>query len=102
VLRVRKGEAGNDCRVFVEGRFTFDLYKEFLGIIDERSTNCDRLTVDLTRSDYMDSSALGMLIVMRERFPPTSTHTLCVKTGSAAEEILKVTRFEQMFDIQLT
>jgi hypothetical protein len=57
VPRVRKGVSGDDCRVIIEGGFTFDLFREFLNTIDERSTHCDRLIIDLTRSDYMDSSA---------------------------------------------
>lgn len=100
--RVRKGVPGDDCRVFVEGGFTFDLFREFLDTIDERSTHCEQLITDLTRSDYMDSSALGMLIMMRERLPASGTHTLRVKSGSAAEEILSITNFRRMFEIEVS
>ncbi|MCB1773869.1 MAG: STAS domain-containing protein [Gammaproteobacteria bacterium] len=99
-IHIGKGE--NECQLHIDGRFTFETYREFLSAVDGRSPHCKHLTIDLTRTDYLDSSALGLLIQMRQRLSNPERNVLRVKKGSVAEEVLTITNFAQMFQIEVT
>lgn len=81
-MAIHLGKDDDRCKLMIDGRFTFDTYREFLSAIQDRSKLCSHLTIDLTRTEYLDSSALGLLIQMRERL--SSPEKTCCESRKAA------------------
>jgi anti-anti-sigma factor len=100
-MAIRVAKDADQCKLLIDGRFTFDSYREFLSAVQHRSKECSHLTIDLTRTDYIDSSALGLLIQMRERVSHPERNLLRVRKGSVADEVLTVTSFNKMFQIEV-
>ena len=98
-LRVEDEESGRRLRIAVEGQFTFGLYREFLDAIDQCGVDVKLVTIDLEKTEYIDSAALGLLILAEHRLSGCKTLLRMCK-GSIAEEVLTVTNFEKLFAIE--
>ena len=95
-VTVKKGTDDFHSVIAVDGRFTFDVRDQCLAVIDAVPPRARRITIDLTRTEYLDSAALGMLIRAREKFKGAQLG-LKVKAKSPASEILEVANFHKMF-----
>ena len=62
----RSSDDGVQVTVEVHGRFDINVYPQFNELIDGAESDT-RFTVDLSNTEYLDSSALGMLLMMREK-----------------------------------
>lgn len=108
---------GTHLVIKVSGKFDYNLQKNFKesyensyisansseNILNNQTTDCQALvskyTIDLTHVDYLDSSALGMLLSLRTY----SNHQDCVKIIGAQEsikELLELSGFDRLFTIE--
>lgn len=74
----------NTCIIRLFDEFVFASHAEFLGTL-KTLPNANKYVVDLQHVDRIDSSALGMLLLMEERHPGSKIQIQC-----ASEEILKI------------
>jgi anti-anti-sigma regulatory factor len=81
------------------GRFTFDRNAEFLQAINALGGGLESVTVDLRQAESLDSSALGMLIILNDR-TRAPVRRLEVLPGSAVEQALQVAQFHRIFQFQ--
>ena len=58
--------------------------------------------VDLSEASYMDSSALGMLLLLREHAKCHKGVVYIERPSKQIDNILKVANFEQLFTIKYT
>lgn len=82
----------------VAGRFEFAVHKAFMGAYREYPPGEKAFVVDLARADYLDSSALGMLLQLRDH----SMRDRRVKISRANDDIrdiLRVVDFDDLFDL---
>lgn len=98
-LRVEKKESGRHLHISIEGNFTFGLYREFLDAVDQCGVSARLVTIDLEKTDYIDSAALGLMIQAEHKLSSCKT-MLRVRKGSIVDEILMVTNFEKLFKIE--
>ena len=56
--------------------------------------------IDLTDTDYMDSSALGMLLLLREKMGGDGAVIELRNCKPSILELFKVSKFEDLFDIR--
>ncbi|MBN2864876.1 MAG: STAS domain-containing protein [Thiotrichales bacterium] len=56
--------------------------------------------VDMQNATYMDSSALGMLLLLRDRTGGDKSRVIITNVGESVMEILKIANFDQLFNIQ--
>ena len=59
-----------------------------------------RYVVDLNRTTYLDSSALGMLLLLRDHAGGDSAEIKIVNCNQDVKKILTISNFEQLFTIQ--
>ena len=64
----------------------------------DREPRPRNFVVDLSRTSYLDSSALGMLLILREHAGADAEVTLA-NPAPAVREILKLSNFDQLFKI---
>jgi len=100
-VAVKKNDDADEVTIAIEGRFDFSDHKNFRQSYDEgEATKVKKYVVDLRGTDYMDSSALGMLLLLREH---ASTHDQKVEVVGCSDEIKKIltlSNFDKMFDIK--
>lgn len=85
----------------LNGRFDFSAHRNFKKAHDEAllKQGLKEVVVDLTQIEYMDSSALGMLLVLREK-ANMSNIEISLRTGDGfARQILEVANFQNLFTI---
>lgn len=58
-----------------------------------------QINVDLSEADYIDSSALGMLLVLREKVGEAANILLIAPTPDVAR-ILSIANFDKLFSIE--
>lgn len=80
------------------GRFDFQSHKDFRAAIDKALTDQAReLQVDLGAVDYLDSSALGMLLMAQDKAKKAGkTVSLCNCRGSV-KQVLEIANFNKLF-----
>mgnify|MGYP003657963973 CR=1 FL=1 len=87
----------NSHSISIPERFDFSQHKIFTGqaarlIQDEQ--------IDFSRTSYLDSSALGMLVLMNKKAKAKSIHTVIRGAKDNAKDILQMANFDQLFEIQ--
>lgn len=84
-------------------RFDSSSYSEFKNICEQIFSNklIKKISVDVSSLNYMDSSAMGMLMILDEKAEQTKkTVTLTSVPGTVAN-ILKIANADKLFTINL-
>lgn len=84
--------------IAVRGRFDFSTHQEFLKVYKQHPKGKKRFVVDLQQADYMDSSAMGMLLQLRDHSDKGGAVRL-VNGSDGIREILRIANFDKLFDI---
>ena len=94
-------ETGNEVVIRVSGRFDFSLHREFRQAYEEARKRVagPRFTIDLGNAEYMDSSALGMLLLLREHSGGDKSGISITGCRPAIRSILEIANFHKMFRI---
>ena len=64
-ITTSQSEDGKKVTIHVSGRFDFAAHQDFLRAYKEHPRGEKSFIVDLKNTDYMDSSAMGMLLQLR-------------------------------------
>lgn len=84
----------------ISGRFDFSTQNEFRdcyhGIPPEDGIE---FVIDMDGANYIDSSALGMLLMMREQLGGDSAKISITNCSSEIKNILHVANFQTLFDM---
>ncbi len=99
-ISVRVSDDKRGATIEVTGRFDFGCHQDFKNAYSQFDTRGARITVDLSGTDYMDSAALGMLLVLRERAGGDEADITLKGCSTDIQKILDVSRFEELFHIE--
>lgn len=93
---------GNTATVKLEGRFTFEAQAGFqaatLPLLEVQGLQQVRL--DLSGLTYLDASALGALLLLRERADAKGQQVVLERPGKEVRAVLDVVKFEKLFTIE--
>lgn len=92
-------EGGKKVTISVSGKFDFQLYDEFRCSYDETDGVGVHYVVDLASTEYLDSSALGMLLLLREHAGGDNSNVDISNASSNVKKILDVANFSKLFKI---
>lgn len=81
----------------VSGKFDFSIHNEFRQATKEAEANAKSIVVDLSNTDYLDSSALGMLLVLRDKAPGNNVRIVGARTD--VKKILEIANFDKLFAV---
>lgn len=100
-LSIRANRVKGALRLMMTGRFDFNSHKKFRQISEEvlKGPEKGAIEVDLGRVEYMDSSALGMLLLFKERVERERRSVSLVNCGGAVKNILKIVNFDKVFKV---
>lgn len=91
---------GKELTIRVKGRFDFSAHQEFRGAYEGAASSVKAFVVDLREATYLDSSALGMLLLLRDHAGGDSANVRIVNCNPDVKKILTISNFEQLFSIQ--
>jgi anti-anti-sigma factor len=86
----------------LSGRFDFSRHREFKNCYETalKEPMLRRIEVDLHGVDYLDSSALGMLLLLKERADARALPITLLNCVGIVREILDVANFGKMFTLR--
>jgi anti-anti-sigma factor len=92
---------GSTSTITVSGRFVFDVHKDFRDAYTEALDRAGTtyVQVDLSGVVYLDSSALGMLLLMKERLAPAGKQVQLKGPTPLVRNILETANFHRIFEI---
>lgn len=99
-IQTRRGADGQTLVISIEGRFDFSTHQAFRDAYENGGDSISSYVVDLSRTTYLDSSALGMLLLLRDHAGGDSSRISIENCNSDVRRILSISNFEQLFDIR--
>lgn len=91
---------GGTITIKVNGRFDFAVQNEFRDCYHNISNaEGSKFIIDMGGTNYMDSSALGMLLMMREYLGGSSADISITNTSADIKNILTVANFQSLFNM---
>ena len=93
-------EAGKAV-VRLTGRFDFNTHREFRGAYEPLEVDGDvrSVVVDFSGVDYLDSSALGMLLMLRDKLGGVGKDVALIGVKGNVKQVLDIANFGKLFPI---
>ena len=86
--------------ISVSGRFDFSLHNEFRKTYKDVADSGIQYILDLKASEYMDSSALGMLLMLKEHADKNSSKIKISNISADIRDILTIASFDKLFVLE--
>ena len=86
--------------ISVTGRLDINSYKEFTSAYKEMQETISRYVIDMKGLEYMDSSALGMILMLRERAGGENAKIVIVNCTPGIKKILKTANFDKLVGVE--
>lgn len=91
-------DSGNKIELIIQGRFDFNDHTAFRETYKAENPDADYV-VNMKQAEYLDSSALGMLLLLREHAGGEKAHVSIINTPDDIMKILKISNFDNLFNI---
>jgi HptB-dependent secretion and biofilm anti anti-sigma factor len=89
--------SGAVLNIAIGGRFDFHCYQAFCEAFEGRE-GVDEYRVDLAGAEYIDSSAMGMLLLLREKVGTRGTIKV-INCNPAVRRTLEIANFQRLFPL---
>ena len=100
VMHVSTQVVGDTVKIKLQGKFTFDGHKDFRRVTKEQvAGQCKAIEIDFADVDYLDSSALGMLLLAREQAMAAGKTLSLANCRGAVKGVLDIANFQRLFTI---
>ena len=87
--------------VNISGRFDFGLHQEFRTAYEQLSgPKPSAYVINLNNATYLDSSALGMLLLLRDHAGGDNARITLKNANADVTKILAISNFDKLFTIE--
>ncbi|WP_445366343.1 STAS domain-containing protein [Methylomonas sp. BW4-1] len=83
----------------ISGRFDFGVHNEFREATKLVESGVKLIEVDLVGTEYLDSSALGMLLVLRDKMAGDKSAIRIKNSRTEVKKILEIANFDKLFTL---
>jgi anti-anti-sigma factor len=85
--------------VLLSGRFDFNAHRDFRSAYEPLMDNAEArtITIDLRNVEYMDSSALGMLLMLRDKTATAKKDLFLANAQAGVKQVLDIANFGKLF-----
>jgi anti-anti-sigma factor len=92
----------NQARIRLAGRFDFNSHRHFKQACEGALTEpaVGEVVVDMASVDYLDSSALGMLLILRDRGTAANKRIVIENCAGAVSDVLRIANFQKLFTMR--
>ncbi|MFC3853355.1 STAS domain-containing protein [Salinispirillum marinum] len=84
----------------VSGRFDFSSHQEFRKLYEAAPADVKQYVIDMTDATYLDSSALGMLLLLRDHAGGDNANIRISNCNPDVKKILTISNFGQLFTLE--
>ncbi len=85
----------------LQGRFDFNAHREFREAVDQAIKEAaNAIQVDLGGVDYLDSSALGMLLMLRDKAKGAGKEVALANARGSVKQVIDIANFGKLFALQ--
>ena len=93
-------DGGKQVTISVTDRFDFSVHREFREAYRASGGPGVTYSVDLAQTEYMDSSALGMLLLLKEHAGGDRASVVIRHAPPNIRKILEIANFHKLFAIE--
>ncbi len=90
---------GSTMKIQITDRFDFNIHKDLRNVYKDNESSTNYI-VDLKDASYMDSSALGMLLQLREHAGGGRDAVTISNADSNIQEILRIANFDKLMTVE--
>ncbi|WP_018230048.1 STAS domain-containing protein [Methyloversatilis universalis] len=100
-MEIRTSSLDNDqTRIALGGRFDFSSHREFRDVTEQLlARGTATMEIDLGAVTYLDSSALGMLLMLRDKARAAHCEVVLTHCSAPVRQVLDVANFQKLFTI---
>ena len=100
-MQVTVTKNGNRPVLELAGRFEFNTHHEFRTAVDSLWIDPDLVaaTIDFSEVDYLDSLALGMLLMLRDKMGSAKKEVILAWVHGNVKQVLDIANFGKLFRI---
>ena len=97
-IAVNESTDGRTLTITLPNEFDFRVHKEFRDTHKNSNRNA-QYVIDFSQTQHMDSSALGMLLLMREELGNENAKIKFINCRPNVKQLLEMASFHQLFDV---
>lgn len=90
---------GSELSMVIDGRFDFNIHSDFRNAYRELPPTT-RFVIDLGKATFMDSSAMGMLLLLREHVGEKAANIRLQNCNADIRKILSISNLDKMFTVE--
>lgn len=91
----------NKClTIAIDERFDFSVHQHFRNAYADCTQNGTQFILDLAKTSYMDSSALGMILLLKDHVEKLSGELKIVNPNDSVNKILEIAQFHRLMTIE--
>jgi len=94
-----KSGDGKQVTIKIEGRFDFGSHHDFRDTYRSNNDPGTSFSLDMSATEYMDSSALGMILLLKEHASTLGGEIEIVNASSDIKNILEIANFDKLFKV---
>ena len=101
-MNIKVATGGSNATIFLNGQFDFNAHAEFKDAYTKLMQDQQVKTIEINMAgvEYIDSSALGMLLMLRHRAVEADKTVSLSKPSTIASQVLEMAKFDRMFTIK--
>lgn len=101
-MEIKRTLDHEQARISLAGRFDFHAHRDFRQCCDEvlADDKVKEVDIDFARVDYLDSSALGMLLLLREKAEARGKRIVLSGLQGAVKQVLDIANFGKLFTLR--
>jgi anti-anti-sigma factor len=98
-IRKQPGQA----HIALTGRFDFHAHRDFRRVSEAalEDPEVKEMDIDFARVDYIDSSALGMLLLLRDKADGRGVRVVLSGVQGTVKQVLDIANFGKLFTLRL-
>ena len=98
-MSISTSEDNGKLTIKIDGRFDFSIHQEFRAAYENAGSSISQYEIDMRTTSYLDSSALGMLLLLRDYAGGDNSKVNITNTSPDVKKILTISNFEQLFSV---
>jgi anti-anti-sigma factor len=98
-VSTKQADGGSELIISIKGRFDFSAHQDFRNAYESVDGPPESYQIDMSETTYLDSSALGMLLLLRDYAGGDSARISISHCNNDVRKILTISNFEQLFVI---
>jgi HptB-dependent secretion and biofilm anti anti-sigma factor len=97
-MNIVSNQENNQITLTLSGRFDFNVHRDFRSSYEEalKISGIKKIILNMANVDYLDSSALGMLLLLNERARTNGAEVNISLCSDGVKKILEIANFSKI------